>query len=134
MKLDYPLKFNHLGYATQALEMDLMLFKKLGYKKIGNVFVDNKQGVRGCFLEGIGPRLELLENLKGSDTLTPWLECGIKVYHFAYKVNDILASIDFFKKSRAIVISDPKPSVAFEGKKITFVMLRNKQLIELIEE
>lgn len=128
------LEFHHLGYATHSIEFDLKLLENLGYNSVGDTFIDIRQGVRGCFLEGVGPRIELLENLEGHNTLTPWLSSGAKVYHFAYQVNNIYDAIEFLERLRAKVISDPTPSVAFEGRNISFIMLRNKQLIELIED
>jgi methylmalonyl-CoA/ethylmalonyl-CoA epimerase len=81
--------FHHIGYASRSLERELAQFAMLGYTLEGESFVDPEQGIAGCFMTGPGPRIELLENLPGSDTLTPWLNTGIKMYHFAYWVDDM---------------------------------------------
>ena len=68
--------FHHLGYACFDIKTEVKNFSFLGYKMEGNIFCDETQGVAGCFLEGPGPRIELLENLPGSETLSPWIEIG----------------------------------------------------------
>ena len=127
------MKFHHVGYATENIESELLIFEGLGYRKKGSDFTDTMQGVKGCFLEYNFPRIELLENLPGSETLTPWLEAGIKAYHFAYEVENLSNTIKQLKSQRAILVSNPSPSVAFGGRKICFLFLRNRQLVELIE-
>lgn len=126
--------FHHLGYATTNIARERTLFEFLGYRQEGDIFSDAIQGITGCFMIGSGPRVELLEPLPGSQTLTPWLNAGIKIYHFAYWVNDIEQAIEWTRSQRAKVITQPKPSVAFDLRRICFVMFRNGLLIELIEK
>ena len=127
------MKFHHIGYATENIESELLIFESLGYGKRSGEFTDSLQGVKGCFLEDSFPRIELLENLPGSETLTPWLEAGIKAYHFAYEVKNLSITINKLKAKRALLVSSPSPSVAFGGREICFLMLRNRQLVELIQ-
>lgn len=133
-KLPVGYQFHHIGYATKSIEQEQYLFQFLGYQLEGGIFVDSLQGVRGCFLTGTGPRVELLENLPGSEILTPWITSGIKMYHFAYIVENISDAIDWAYGHRAKVIVKPLTSVAFGGKLITFVMFRNGLMLELIEK
>ena len=128
------LKFHHLGYATKSIEKEKAFISILGYKQEGDFFLDPIQGVKGCFFVGDGPRIELLENLSNSQTLTPWIKQDIKIYHIAYKVKNMEESLSFFCNQKARIITNSVPSVAFNGSLISFVMLRNKLLIELIEQ
>jgi hypothetical protein len=126
--------FHHLGYACKRLGSEVSFFELQGYKKEGSNFEDEDQGVRGCFMVSENsPRIELLENLEGSDTLTPWINMGMGVYHFAYEVENIFAALEEAKKNRAIVVVEPKPAIAFQFRKIAFVMYRNFRLVEFIE-
>lgn len=126
-------EFHHLGYATMDLGRDRQLLEFLGYSLEGEPFSDAVQGVRGCFLTGAGPRIELLESLPGSSTLQPWVDAGIKLYHLAYLVSDIMASIAWAQSTRGRVVSPPVPAVAFEGRRVCFFMFRTGQLVEFIE-
>lgn len=125
--------FHHVGYATANLERDRSFFENLGYLQEGEGFSDPIQGVRGCFMTGPGPRVELLQNLEGSDTLTPWLAAGIKMYHFAYIVDDLETSLSWAKQRRGRVTVAPVPAVAFGGRRIAFVIFRDGHMLEFIE-
>ena len=127
-------EFHHIGYATSSIERERNLFEFIGYRVEGVPFTDERQGVTGCFMVGPGPRIELLENLPGSDTLTPWLDAGIKLYHFAYQVDDIDSAMDWARSQRARVVVQPVPAVAFGGRLIAFVMFRNGLMLEFISK
>ncbi len=126
--------FHHLGYATTSIEKDASLFQFIGYAQEGADFSDPVQGVAGRFMVGTGPRIELLENLPGSETLTPWLNAGIKLYHFAYEVADIEAALAWAASQRAKTTVFPVPAIAFGGRYIAFVMFRNGLMLEFIEK
>lgn len=126
-------EFHHIGYATVSLEKEREFFSFLGYQQEGETFSDPVQGVIGCFLTGSGPRIELLENLPGSITLTNWLNAGVKIYHFAYLVEDIEKAIYWARSQRAKLTVAPVAAVAFGGKKIAFVMFRNGLMLEFIQ-
>lgn len=128
-------EFHHIGYATESLKKERGFFGFLGYSQEGEIFTDPMQGVNGCFLSGPGPRIELLENLPGATTLTPWLNAGIKIYHFAYQVeNNLDEALCWALTQRARLIVPPIPSVAFCGRRISFVMFRNGLMIEFVEK
>ena len=126
-------EFHHIGYATPSIGKERNFFEAMGYCQEGAGFEDSCQGVAGCFLTGPGPRLELLENLPGRDTLTPWLNAGIRMYHFAYLVPDMEGALAWARSQRARVTVQPVPAVAFGGRLISFVMLRNGMMLEFIE-
>ena len=125
--------FHHIGYATHSIEGEQSFLYALGYEIEGGCFEDPSQGIFGCFMVGSGPRIELLENLEGSQTLTPWLNAGIKMYHFAYLVNSVDQAIDWATTQRGRIITKATPAVAFGGRNIAFVILRNKLLVEFIQ-
>ncbi|GJH09281.1 VOC family protein [Caballeronia novacaledonica] len=126
-------EFHHLGYATASMAREREFFESAGYRIEGEPFEDTVQGIAGCFLTGPGPRIELLENLPGSHTLTPWLDAGIKIYHFAYCVDDIDAALTWARRNRCKVTVPPVAAVAFGGRRISFVMYRTGFMFEFIE-
>ena len=125
--------FHHIGYACTTITRERSVLEAMGYRLEQAAFSDPVQGVHGCFMVGAGPRIELLENLPGSDTLTPWLSAGIKMYHLAYEVNDIHATLAWARGRRGIVKVRPVAAVAFGGRLIAFVFFRNGLLTEFIE-
>ena len=132
--IDVPkgLAFHHIGVACRSLDAEERVYASLGYSREGVDFQDPIQGIGGRFLTGGGPRLELLIELPGSGVLTPWLRKGIRLYHLAWEADDLRAASAAFQATRARVVAEPVPAVAFGGREITFLMLPNLQLIELI--
>ena len=127
------LQFHHIGVAAQNIAKEVPSYQILGYKCEEEFFEDPQQGIRGLFLRADdAPTLEVLENLEGSHTLDSWLNRGQKFYHVAYCVEDIEAVLEALKKEHARVISPLKESTYFH-KKICFLMLPNRQIVELIE-
>ncbi len=127
------LEFHHIGVATKNIQKELSIYTLMGYKKEDDFFEDEAQGIRGLFIVKEGhPRLELLENLQGSNTLDKQIENNQKLYHTAYYVDDIEKVIDLFLLNRAKMISPLKKSVYFK-KRICFLMLPNMSMIELLE-
>ena len=127
------LRFHHIGVATKKIAQEISEYALLGYITEGDFFEDPLQGIRGIFLTSeSGPRLELLENLPGSQTLNVWLDRGQKFYHMAYYTDSIEQAIQYFREHCGILTISPKPSVYFENE-ICFMMLRNRQVIELLQ-
>ena len=126
-------QFHHLGHACKNLEHSQAFFAAMGYTQEGDTFSDDTQGIRGCFLIGPGPRIELLENLPGRETLTPWLDAGTRLYHMAYLVSSIDKALAWAREQRGVVTVKPVPAIAFGGRYIAFVMFRQGAMLEFIE-
>ena len=127
--------FHHIGYACPVLEREAAAFLALGYRPAQS-FVDPGQGVRGLFMDGpLGaPRIELLQNLPGARTLTPWIERGVRMYHLAEVVADLEAAIGAALERGARLLAPPVPAPGFGGRRIVFTVARSGPLLELIEQ
>jgi len=124
--------FHHVGVACRDLDSETRRFAALGYHQEGVDFTDPIQGVSGRFLIGGGPRLELLVPLSTEGCLAPWLKTGAKLYHLAYLVPDLDGEVTRLRGQGAKTVVSPVPAVAFAGRRITFLMLPNMMLVELI--
>jgi methylmalonyl-CoA/ethylmalonyl-CoA epimerase len=127
------MEFHHLGVACRDLGEEAQTFAAIGYGPDGDGFVDERQGVRGRFLVGPGPRLELLVALPGSTVLDPWLDKGVKFFHQGFVVEELSEALEGLREGGGRVLSAPAPAVAFDGREIAFVMLRNLAMVELIQ-
>jgi methylmalonyl-CoA/ethylmalonyl-CoA epimerase len=126
------MEFDHLGIAVVDIENELNRFEALGYTK-QSVFEDPIQGVGGLFLTGNGPRIELLANLPGSKTLTPWLKnTDFRPYHLAFKTDSMAMSQLRLESIGSKLVKRPEKSVAFKDQEICFMSFSNIFLIELI--
>ena len=125
-------KFHHYGIAVSNINSAYEKYIKTYIK--GDYFEDKTQGVKGLFIVSeTSPTLELLENLPDSGTLNYYLEKKIEQYHTGYLVEDIVKAQEFFINTLgAKIVSDLKQSTYFK-KRICFLLLKNKEMIELIE-
>ena len=129
---DSPLRFHHVGVACTDIEQEAARLAPLGYVREGLPFVDPVQGIRGQFVSGQSPRLELLEQFAPAGVLQPWLDSETKLYHLAYETPDLDASLARLRSARAKLVVAPVAAVAFGGRQIAFVLLPNRLLVELI--
>ena len=125
-------RFHHIGVACRDLEREEAAYTALGYRRESGEFDDPGHGIRGVFLEGVGPRLELVMDRPGSSVLEPWLRRRSTVYHFGYEVDDLGRAIAESVTVNAKLLVPPRPAVAFDGRSVAFVILRNAMLLELI--
>ena len=133
--MNAALQFHHVGVASRSIESEMEALAPLGYVAEGAIFEDPIQGVRGVFVTAHSSRLELLEPLSAaSGVLTPWLASGTKLYHLAYCVDGLDEGIARMRSQGAKLVVSPVPAVAFGGRRIAFLMLRNRLLVELVEE
>jgi methylmalonyl-CoA/ethylmalonyl-CoA epimerase len=126
------LSFHHVGIACRDLNEETAKLRWLGYVQEGSDFEDPVQGIRGRFLSAQTPRLELLVSSRDPGVLDPWLNGGVKMYHLAYLTQELEQSIEALRKQRAKLVVSPIPAVAFGGRRIAFLMLANRMLVELI--
>jgi methylmalonyl-CoA/ethylmalonyl-CoA epimerase len=126
--------FHHVGVACTDIDEEARHFEALGYLAESAPFEDPVQGVRGIFMSGQSPRMELLAPLGEvkCGVLAPWLAQGTKLYHVAYVVPHLDEAIAALRARRGKLVLAPVPAVAFAGRKIAFLMLPNQLLVELI--
>jgi methylmalonyl-CoA/ethylmalonyl-CoA epimerase len=127
------LKFHHVGVVSSDIARETEQLAVLGYHPEGEEFIDSVQGVRGLFLAGQSPRLELLSPLATQGVLEPWIKSKAKLYHLGYQTPDLPQAIAELRGCGAKLVVNPVPAVAFAGRQIAFVMLPNMMLVELIE-
>jgi len=132
------LQFHHIGLACRDFAAEQRALETLGYRAESPVYDDPGLGIRCQFLtlpESAGaPRLELVAPLPGSTVLDPWLKQGTKLYHLAFFTDDLDRALADLQAQRGKIVVPPTPAVAFAGKRVSFVMLPNMLLSELIEQ
>lgn len=126
--------FHHIGLACTDLDRESFYQGALGYTPEGPDFEDPIQGIRGRFLVGLGPRLELVSPLRPGGVLDPWIERGTKMYHLAFLVKDLPVELERMQAFRARLVTGPVHAVAFGGRDIAFLMLPSMMLVEHIQD
>ncbi|WP_340019603.1 HAD-IIIC family phosphatase [Paenibacillus sp. FSL H3-0457] len=129
--------FDHLGIAVQDINQSIKFYSELGYN-ISNVIEDPIQNVKLalCQREDLGT-IELVAPIDKESPIISLLEInGNTPYHICIKVEDIkhfqenLKNNDFDFE----VISEAKPAVIFNGKKVAFISIYEVGVIELLED
>ena len=124
--------FHHIGVACPQIATAREAYEAVGYT-FESEFTDPIQGVRLEFLVGPGPRLELLEDLPGRNTVAPWISRRMPTsYHLAWLVPDLLPALAWLQQRGGRATGEPQPAVAFGMHPIVFVLVKGKALVELI--
>lgn len=126
-------RFHHLGLACRTLKAELQAWEKLGYALEGEIFEDPIQKIRGAFLTGAGPRLELLEPTAADSPVSGFVARGVKLYHQGFEVADFDRAMTQLASAGAKLTAPPAPATAFGGRRIAFFMAQGLNLIEIIE-
>lgn len=128
-------KFDHLGVAVADLAAALKVYEDLfDYKVISGPFDDPRQQAAVCFL---GPDrnfvLELIAPLNDKSHVARLLAKGGGAYHVCYEVTDIQQAIADLRRKGCLIVSDPVPAVAYQGRRIAWFYTPTQQLMELVE-
>lgn len=125
--------FHHLGLACRDLDAEARPWMALGYTAEAPDFHDPIQQVRGRFLVGPGPRLELLIPSAAGSPVEGVLQRHGKIYHQAFLTPKLEETIAAARAARCKLVVEPVPAVAFDGRLIAFLLMPNMNLLELID-
>jgi methylmalonyl-CoA/ethylmalonyl-CoA epimerase len=128
--------FHHIGIAVRDLSKAIPSYQvSFQYKPISDVFDDPIQNVSVCFLSrgGGDTVLELVAPLGPNSPIDRILKRGGGTYHVCYQVPDIDAAISHLTEHGSFLISGPVPAVAFEMRKIAWLMTEVDLLVELVQ-
>jgi methylmalonyl-CoA/ethylmalonyl-CoA epimerase len=135
----FGLYFHHLGLAVESPHTAMILLEGLGYKT-GRAIFDPQQNVNLLLCEHAAmPSIELIYPAEGKGPLDRLLKQhrdGL-VYHICYATHDLSASLRAMDKEndlRVLCVSPPKPAILFGGKPVSFYIVSNVGLIEIIDD
>lgn len=125
-------RFHHVGIATNSIDS---FSRRVSDVSTGEAkdFADPLQGIRGRFIEIGNMNLEILEPLDDDDTLSPWLTVGNRMYQVAFEVDDLDTELERARVQKIRIVREAQPAVAFEGRRVAFLMPAPGILVELIE-
>jgi methylmalonyl-CoA/ethylmalonyl-CoA epimerase len=125
-------RFHHVGIATNSIDS---FSRRISDVSTGEAkdFADALQGIRGRFVEIGNMNLEILEPLDDDETLSPWLTVGNRMYQIAFEVDDLDAELEKARVQKIRIVREAQPAIAFEGRRVAFLMPAPGILVELIE-
>ena len=134
---DHELKLHHFGFVVSSIENSAESFaRSLAATWDHKIILDPIQKVRVAFFRGPNsedPLIELVEPGQSDSPVSRFLQQGGGLHHLCYEVNDLESHLKCCKSAGNIVIRQPVPAVAFAGRRIAWVITRNKLLVEFLE-
>lgn len=129
------MKIDHIGYAIKSIEKSKADLEKVGYK-FGELIEDEDRNIEIVFGEKDGYKIELVapRDKSGSpvDKIIKRIRNG--PYHICYVSTDFENEIKQLQKENYKMIIEPAPAIAFDGRKVVFLMKLDVGLIEVVEE
>ena len=131
------LKLHHFGYVVRDIAAGMAGFtRSLAAQWDGRIYEDPLQKVKVVFLTTRpgDAQIELVQPNTDDSPVTRFLrEKGGGFHHVCYEVAGLEEAMAGMKSRGALVASRPKPAVAFEGRRIAWLLTAEKMLIELLE-
>lgn len=130
------MRFDHVGVVARKIETGRRHFESLfGISKWTNVFEDSVNGVYVQFgIDASNICYELIAPWGEDSPVNPALKTGRRILnHVAYLVTDLDARADHFISLGCTPAAEPKPAVAYNGRRIQFFITPMNFIVELIE-
>jgi methylmalonyl-CoA/ethylmalonyl-CoA epimerase len=130
---------HHIGIVVPSIRSTVDGFSQtLGRSWDGKIIHDPLQGVHVAFLASVNnpsePLIELVEPAGEDSPVTGFLKRGGGMNHLCYEVPSLSEQL---KKSRAdgsLIVKQPMPAVAFDGRLIGWVFTPQRMLVEFLEK
>ena len=129
------MKIDHIGYAVKRIDRAITAFQKLGYE-FEPVIDDTDRNVKLAFGDKDGYRIELVAPLdkKQGSPVDQYLSNAVGTpYHICYESDNLDSEIEELKVQGYKVVIEPRPAVAFGGRRVVFMMNIGFGLLEIVE-
>ena len=129
------MKIDHIGYAVKRIDRAIIAFQKLGYE-FEPVIDDTDRNVKLAFGSKDSYRIELVAPLdkKLESPVDQYLSNAVGTpYHICYESESLDAEIEELKAQGYKVVIEPRPAVAFGGRRVVFMMNIGFGLMEIVE-
>jgi methylmalonyl-CoA/ethylmalonyl-CoA epimerase len=132
------IRLNHLGVAVPSIDKALPFYEQFfGYKVVSGPFYDPIQNVSVSFLglhEHGDITLELVEPKGDQSPVSKILKKDIGAYHLCLEVQDMDHALAQARLHRCVIVSEPVPAVAFNGRLIAWFYTPTRQLVEILAQ
>jgi methylmalonyl-CoA/ethylmalonyl-CoA epimerase len=130
-------QLHHIGFVVESVEGSLPFFAtSMKANHVSGVFVDPLQKVKVAFLVMGGPgepQIELVAPMDSSSPVHQFLSRGGGLHHLCYEVDNLEWQLAEMKDRKAVLIRPPKPAVAFSGRRIAWMVTRERLVVEYLE-
>jgi methylmalonyl-CoA/ethylmalonyl-CoA epimerase len=128
---------HHFGFVVESIQKAAVgLTRSMAMNWDNNIIHDPLQRVRVAFLRGPNaaePALELVEPAGVNSPVNSFLRRGGGLHHICYEVGDLEGQLKRSRSLGDLIVQAPRPAVAFGGRRIAWVYLEKKLLVEYLE-
>jgi methylmalonyl-CoA/ethylmalonyl-CoA epimerase len=128
---------HHLGCVVPSISATADAFAaSMSASWDGQIIHDPLQRVRVAFLKPVdtrNPVFELVEPASADSPVTNFLKKGGGLHHVCYEIDDLESGLREAQSGGFVMVSAPKPAVAFGGRRIAWICSKNRLLMELLE-
>jgi len=127
---------HHIGQVVSSIADSMEAWRgALGATGQSEIFHDPIQRVRVAFLDlpGGAVKFELVEPTGPDSPVHSFARKGGGLHHVCFEVDHLEGHIEHMQGLKAMLISAPQPAVAFGGRRIAWMYLREKLLVEYLE-
>ena len=132
----FALRFHHFGLASRRPEQTLKFLRGLGHEVVRQVH-DPLQNVNLWLCPHASmPTVELVAPAQGPGPLDAILTTSSEsIYHLCYETENLKASLEALREAgfRVICVSPPKPAILFGNRHVSFYIVKDFGIIELLE-
>lgn len=129
-------RLHHIGFVVQNIEQSMPGFLTSVHGTWDQkIFHDPIQSVKVAFLStpGTDVQIELVEPAGERSPVAAFLAKGGGLHHVCYAVDDCDAALALMRERKALVVRRPQPAIAFDGRRIAWILTAEKLLIEFVE-
>lgn len=113
------MKLHHLGIACSNIN-DTIVYLKQNYNvtTVSEIIFDENQNVS---ISMVYLKDSIPFELISGETVKPFLKRNSFVYHMCFEVVNLNQTVESFIKTGAMLISEPKSAVLFDGRPVAFL-------------
>ena len=128
------MKIHHIGYLVKKLDKARSKFTELGYVEVSPVIRDEYREIDILFIEKDGYRIELVSAYT-SDSVISGLhkKLGNNPYHICYETDDFEKDLSELENSGYVCYDEPHSAIAFDNRRVVFLINPYMGMIELVE-
>jgi methylmalonyl-CoA/ethylmalonyl-CoA epimerase len=114
---------SHVSIVVPDLEAAAARLKKLYALELGEIRVNEAQGVRLAYVELVNARIELMQPSRPNSSIAKFLERNPRggIHHFCLAVDNIDQTTAQLTTEGVRVLGDGKPQLNVHGERIAFV-------------
>jgi methylmalonyl-CoA/ethylmalonyl-CoA epimerase len=115
--------FSHVSIVVPDIEAAARTLAERYGLSVGELMVNEQQGVRLAYVELAGGKIELMEPLRPDSPIAKFLARNPKggIHHFSFSVDDLDQTTRAFGQHGVRILGDGKPQHNVAGERIAFI-------------